>query len=74
MAWYEIATDSLVRHYWIEKWYGDCKGIVEYLGEWASRSSTPQDVKKIGICAVIVIALLVGWYGAEFLRRPNRRR
>jgi hypothetical protein len=64
-------TDGLARYYWLEHWYGDCVGIVEYLGEWVRDYSTPEDAKKIGLCAVIVLAMLVGWYGAEFMKRPK---
>jgi len=58
-------------YYFIKDKYGDCVGIVEYISEWAATRGTPEDVKKIGIVAMIVIALLVGWYAAEFIKNPN---
>jgi hypothetical protein len=67
---WDLLTDPLVRYYWWEKWYGDTKGIVEFLAVWVRDYTTPADAKMIGIMFVIVIALLIGWRGAEMLRQP----
>lgn len=72
MAWYEIITDPLVRYYWLEKWYGDCKGIVEYLAEWVREYTTPEDAKLAGICFVILICATVAVRTANFMREPAK--
>jgi hypothetical protein len=70
MAWHDIITDSLVRHYWLEKWWGDCKGVVEYLSEWVRDYTTPEDAKLAGIGFVVVICITLAIRGVEFLRKP----
>jgi len=60
-------------HYWIEDKYGDCQGIVEFLGDYARSHSTPEDVKKIGYVAAVVIIMLVAWKAGEFLKNPNNK-
>jgi hypothetical protein len=72
MAWHEIITDRLVRHYWIEKWWGDTKGIVEYLAEWVRDYTTPEDAKVAGICFVILISLTIAIRTVDFLRKPAK--
>jgi len=63
---------KLEMYYWLHD-YGDTKGIVEFLSEWVSIID-PQDIKKVGIVAIIVIALLVGWKSATiFKNTPTRK-
>ena len=71
MAWHDLITDPLVRHYWLEKWYGECQGIVEYLGEWVREYTTPEDAKVAGILFVIVICMTVAIRTVNFLTRPR---
>lgn len=70
MAWHELFTDSLVRHYWLEKWWGDTKGIVEYLAEWVREYTTPEDAKVAGILFVIVICITIAIRTVDFMRKP----
>ncbi len=70
MAWTDIITDPLVRHYWIEKWWGETKGMVEYLAEWVQDYTTPEDAKVVGICFVILIAVTIAVRTADFMRKP----
>lgn len=72
MAWHDLFTDSLVRFYWLEKWYGECQGIVEYLGEWVREYSTPEDAKAVGILFVIVICMTVAVRTVNFMREPRK--
>lgn len=67
---WDILTDALVRHYWLQKWFEGTKGIVEYLAEWVREYSTPEDAKAVGICFVIIVCLMLGFKGAQFLRKP----
>ena len=58
-------------YYFLEDKYGDCVGIVEYISEWAASKGTPEDVKKIGLLAAIVLIMLVAHKAAEIIKNPN---
>ena len=57
-------------YYWIKDKYGDCVGIVEYLSEWASAGSHPEDVKKLGYVVAVLIIMLLAFKAGEFLKKP----
>jgi hypothetical protein len=72
VAWYELFTDSLVRYYWLEKWYGDCVGIVEFLAEWVREITTPRDAKIAGILIVITGCVCVAIRTVDFMKQPRQ--
>ena len=60
-------------YYFMKQWYGDCVGIVEYLGEYIRQNSHLDDIKKIGYLASVLIIMLIALKAGEFLKNPNKK-
>lgn len=69
-----LTWGSLEWYYFIENHFGDIKGIVEYLSEFACADSTPNDVKLLGILCMIIIALIVGHRNARIFKDKPRKK
>ncbi len=63
-----IRWGGLEWYYFLDHWYGNLRGIVEFIAEWVSHTD-PQAVKAMGILAAIIIVLLVGWRSGEIFRK-----
>lgn len=58
-------------HVWCAKWYGDTRGIVEYLTDYVA-TTDPESIRKYGTVGLIVIAFFVAFKIKQFLKPPKK--
>lgn len=68
LEWYYFKKNFTV---WCNKWYGDTRGIVEYLTDYVS-TTDPERVRLLGTISLIIIAFFVAFKIKQFIKPPEK--